>query len=292
MEDIIREHLLITGTILDAFILSIIIMLFFCVIMLIVFGILHCIKVFINQRKYDIGDWVLISGFEDRAFEIVEWDGNTIIAKRRSFFNAFEYLCDAYFYHKDSKADGMLAKEPWDMTLHFRFHISRIRKRTKIDPMKIETEPYPVIFLDIDGVMNSEKAVKIPEIWHGYPAKTVGNLPMNNIALEEIKARLGGDAKIVLSSTWRRASRRCERGISMKNSGIDVYDRIRIAEKEDRGLLIKEYIEKHQIKNYVVIDDEYFDILEHIDPKDFIKTDLSTGLTLEDVEKWTNRRNA
>jgi len=175
-----------------------------------------------------------------------------------------------------------------------------------------------VIFLDIDGVLNSND-------WYVYrknlmiEGKIVKEYPLHEFdpkavtRLNRIIAETG--AKIIVSSTWR-IGRRVEDLQELLNSVgvigevIDVTPRMHgtliQGNKEDysvpRGCEIdwclnkydfvragwsskmqKEFLEKSKIENYIILDDDsdmLFQQTEH-----FIQTDFMYGLTDEDADK-------
>ena len=116
------------------------------------------------------------------------------------------------------------------------------------------------IFLDIDGVLNSDLTEEYTP--DGY----VGISDENVAVLKQILDATG--AKIILTSTWRIEwdpdERKC--GVDalyliekLKKFGIEIYDKIW---REDmmayRGFEIKTYVEEHGIESWIVIDDDMF----------------------------------
>ena len=132
------------------------------------------------------------------------------------------------------------------------------------------------IFLDIDGVLNSE---------HTWDDKISDNL--SNQYLENLRKIVEKtDAKIILSSSWRMYfseninNPRHIMGIYLvtilAKHNLELHDMTPFVKGQfsnERGLEIKTYIDKHNIKDYVVIDDEEFsDFKTHLDMSRFIQT--------------------
>lgn len=134
-----------------------------------------------------------------------------------------------------------------------------------------------IIFLDVDGVLNSAQ--------DGFSI----NLETDNHLklLEQLVKETGAD--IVLSSSWRM-SFGCSFSLSntlisrLKEHGLSILDITPEREDGDRGLEIKEWLDKNPTKNILILDDEDFDIA-NIFPNNFVKTNNEIGLQKEDVEK-------
>lgn len=144
------------------------------------------------------------------------------------------------------------------------------------------------IFLDIDGVLNSQKYIlktnkkkNTPRIEHHFDQRAIKRLS---------KICKKNHAQIVLSSSWR-----CGFDDKMEPNQEDVYSsklneyfkkyNIRIIgrttlEHMDRGAQINKYIREHlrYADNYLVIDDEIKDIVVYIAKDKVIKTNFKTGL--------------
>ena len=134
-----------------------------------------------------------------------------------------------------------------------------------------------IIFLDVDGVLNSEQDGFSMEL------ETDTHLKL----LEELINKTG--AKIVLSSSWRMGFG-CSFSLSntlisrLKEHGLSILDITPERKDGNRGLEIKEWLNKNPAKNILVLDDEEFDI-ENIFPNNFVKTNNEIGLQEEDVKK-------
>jgi len=133
--------------------------------------------------------------------------------------------------------------------------------------------PNKIIFLDIDGVLNTREDLK-------------NNVLINDKLVEKLKEAIKEtEAKIVISSSWGEKVI-CE----LVSRGISPDDIIGVTprNKRFRGEQIKDWLDEHDYKNYIVIDDEPFDICgEYCDAipiHKVIKINPETGLTDEDVE--------
>lgn len=132
-------------------------------------------------------------------------------------------------------------------------------------------EPKNVIFLDMDGVINSLRSLSFGELVDMECARHVRRISKH------------ADADIVLSSTWRIGNdthtiremlypmglyrvigRTCNNGIGM-----------------DRGDEINAWIEEFGCKNYVILDDDS-DFTDYQKENHFIQTSADTGITEQD----------
>ena len=132
------------------------------------------------------------------------------------------------------------------------------------------------IFLDIDGVLNSEHT------WDDKMSNFICDQYLEN--LRNIVEKT--EAKIILSSSWRvyfGEYTKEPRNIfaihlvqALAKHNLKLHDMtpcIKGKFSNERGLEIRTYIDKHNIKDYVVIDDEEFsDFRTHLDMSKFIQT--------------------
>ena len=144
-----------------------------------------------------------------------------------------------------------------------------------------------VIFLDIDGVLNTESYRENPEV--DYFENPISEVHMH--LLKYLVKQTG--AKIVLSSTWREY---WECGTTQFDSfgdyinrlfgkyGLEIFDKT--PELRDRDDEITEWLNKHQdnIENYVIIDDFDFDWSES-NGNHLVKTSDELGIDEASVEK-------
>lgn len=146
-----------------------------------------------------------------------------------------------------------------------------------------------IIFLDIDGVLNSA---------HNWPDNNLDDRLITN--LKHIVNET--NAEIVLSSSWKNFFN--ENVNTTHKLGLEllqVFNENELTIKDitpypdgrytiNRGLEIKSYIDRHKIKNYVVIDDDEFpDFKDTIDMNRFVKTESGTALTSATDEGLTEQ---
>lgn len=155
------------------------------------------------------------------------------------------------------------------------------------------------IFLDIDGVLNSEHTSNEScENMDQKMASIISDQLVKNLSYLVEKT----DAKIILSSSWRiyfnentKKSNNLFALIllaSLDKHNLELHDMIPFVKGQfssERGLEIKTYIDKHNIEDYVVIDDEEFsDFSTHLDMSRFIQTtfgDENTSVEEEGLNK-------
>ena len=151
-----------------------------------------------------------------------------------------------------------------------------------------------VIFLDIDGVLNSEEFfVEMTQNCRydayrsaGYSAKMSRNLcSLDSVAIANLNHLITQTgAKIVVSSTWRSDDPFLQEVFAVV--GIPAYVGITpYTVTRHRGLEINYWLDKHpEVENYVILDDDNDMLdkqLEH-----FVQTDAyKRGLSLENVEQ-------
>lgn len=140
----------------------------------------------------------------------------------------------------------------------------------------------PIIFLDVDGVLNHRGVFK------------TGSFP--NPLCHECVARLRKlvavtDAQIVMSSTWRLGGREDSGVRKLKRAGaldrlhkdwrtVDLPNRIQngvLLPDQRRGREIAEWLGRHpEVEHYVILDDDS-DMLPEQMPR-FVQTSFDTGL--------------
>ena len=130
-----------------------------------------------------------------------------------------------------------------------------------------------VVFLDFDGVLNTEKSYSSTGDFSKAACKNLAKL----LELDE-------NLKIVVSSSWRSKGLKKVTEI-LKNNGIDpgrVFDTTDHTHKDDRGHHIERYLDSHKdIKHYVILDNkaDMDKIRDHL-----VQTNPIVGLTSKDVE--------
>lgn len=139
-----------------------------------------------------------------------------------------------------------------------------------------------IIFLDIDGVMNSTASAKQFRTFHRASPEAVTAL---NCIL-----RNDDDIQLVISSAWRELHSLDYIAGWLEGNGVQrgrVLDKTPVIKtmsgplyvSVDRGDEITKWIAQHdnELTSYVVLDDDY-DMADH--KERFIRTDFSVGLTM------------
>ena len=149
-----------------------------------------------------------------------------------------------------------------------------------------------VIFLDVDGVLNSDE----------YFDK-VRNLKIkgieNQIDVEKIKLLKKAvdetGAKVVLSSSWRFTLNEQPLRDLLSRYGIGVYSRTPYIDWE-RGLEIKKWLSDNKdVEDFVIVDDEIFDSFDEELVKKVVKIsdgngyNFGEGLSQKDIDEIINR---
>ena len=168
-----------------------------------------------------------------------------------------------------------------------------------------------IIFLDIDGVMNSTEEMIALYNQHGSSIDNTLPSPTKCKLLKQLVEETG--AKVVLSSSWRLCLNAIQKLIDLfepynlilsgftcheveskkfKNSPYeDIKPRYQHTISdfgtyiEDRGAEIAAWLLDHpKVSNFVILDDEDSDIKSWF-PNNLVKTDIQVGLTLDDCLK-------
>lgn len=133
--------------------------------------------------------------------------------------------------------------------------------------------PY-TLFLDIDGVLNKESD------WNK------GLYTLNNECIKNFIEYLGKlqNYQIVLISTWRNGD-----GINKLKSYFSIYDSTPNGGNKGRQREIEYYIKRHNIKDYIIIDD---DISLYYAPEkiNIYIPNYKTGLQKQDVKLLLKRK--
>lgn len=150
-----------------------------------------------------------------------------------------------------------------------------------------------VIFLDVDGVLNSEDDLLIyrekNKITGCILYAEVEDRPLK--LLKEIVDKTF--AKIVVSSSWRIGCERngrqsiFGRGLyeklekRLKDYGMEIYDITpSLGTGTQRGDEIREWLSQNETENFIILDDDS-DMCEYVETKHFIQTTYKRGLTEE-----------
>lgn len=146
-----------------------------------------------------------------------------------------------------------------------------------------------VIFLDIDGVLNTLETFKRNTIIYKETGKRLIEIDEFRVKyLKEIIDKTS--AKIVLSSSWRTFFKKENDKIIPNNQkghnlleilnkyNIEIYDLTPYDKERYRQNEIETYLNEHDVDEFIIIDDESYDLPKYIG-KELIKT--STTLPYE-----------
>ena len=149
------------------------------------------------------------------------------------------------------------------------------------------------IFLDVDGVLNGKNTKARCQGYIGIDSKKV-----------KLLAKLVNEtgATIILSSSWKhywdKNPEYCDKFGTYLNKkllqeNLTIFDKTYDRKKWRRGEGIKKYIEEHNVKNFVVLDDEVFDFEEYESIyRNWIQTDYYTGgINEEQIELAIRKLN-
>ena len=151
-----------------------------------------------------------------------------------------------------------------------------------------------LIFLDIDGVLNNiENIKKYRLFFKGKRRLLVDVKPVFHLKklLKEIeKEKL--DVKIVISSSWRLGTIPSDWKKLFKhyfNNEEIVIGRTPYLYK-DRGIEILKLLElakekRYVVDDYIILDDDIEDIINHINPKKVMKINRRYGLTSKNIKE-------
>lgn len=146
------------------------------------------------------------------------------------------------------------------------------------------------IFLDVDGVLNSENYIIKCYKKHHKPM-SMNCVPFNPKCLNNLMKLVQiienhFEVKLVLSSTWRLSEIDCE----IVNARLAEYG-LRLSGKTpyvegERGKEIKDYLEhlRYKCYNFIILDDDIQDITPYF-PDNIVHTDFKTGLTKKCLKK-------
>ena len=153
---------------------------------------------------------------------------------------------------------------------------------------------YKLIFLDVDGVLNNTQNIKKYRLFfRGKRRLLVDSKPFYCFKklLKEIEKN-NMDVKIVISSSWRVGSIPAD----WKKLFKHYFDNPEIVKGrtpylyKDRGIEILDLLEiakekGDMIDDYIVLDDDIEDIINHINPNKVLKINRRYGLTNADIEQ-------
>lgn len=136
-----------------------------------------------------------------------------------------------------------------------------------------------VLFLDIDGVLNSTRSAVAHD---GFPhLLTPDHMQMFDICAVGLVRKLCEEtgAAVVISSSWRVFHNHQDIGKALKLPVIDATPRLHAI----RGEEIKAWLEANSVTKYAIVDDDS-DMLPEQMPF-FVKTDVKNGLLWDDYER-------
>ena len=142
-----------------------------------------------------------------------------------------------------------------------------------------------LIFLDVDGVLNSQKFAD--KMLREDNVDVFSEDLLDDHAIRLLKVLIDKtDSYVVLTSTWRKHlesfDRLCQQ---LRKHGITLYATIdRISTNEHRGDDITNWLKENHgnFMNYVILDDDS-DMTIHMEH--LVKTSFDEGLTRADVDK-------
>jgi hypothetical protein len=145
-----------------------------------------------------------------------------------------------------------------------------------------------ILFLDVDGVLNrldrqGEYLETTPAPW--MTGHTVVDL--NIVAMfNHVTAQVPG-LKIVVSSTWRSYAANREQFCAMTGVVASlIHDDWRTPAAAFRGAEIEEWLGLHtEVESYAIVDD-LDDGIAKIHGKRFIRVPCTTGLNLDQTDRW------
>jgi hypothetical protein len=132
-----------------------------------------------------------------------------------------------------------------------------------------------VLFLDIDGVLNSRRSsVAFDGFPHSFSPKDMARF--DHVAVALIRRLCAEtDSAVVLSSDWRYTNSAHETANALGLPVIDVTPRL----TSPRGFEIQKWLDDHpEVTTYAVVDDN--DLMFEPHTSRFVKTDEETGLSL------------
>lgn len=140
-----------------------------------------------------------------------------------------------------------------------------------------------IIFLDVDGVLNSEEFSRW--LWDNHEKKYCGYELLDQraiLCLQDIVFVTG--AEIVLSSSWR-LSKHCMTMLEeqLRPYNLEIFDKTISDPTGERGDEIKEWLSRHpEVTHFVILDDDsdMSDVKDHL-----IKTTFQYGLQAEHAAK-------
>ena len=152
-----------------------------------------------------------------------------------------------------------------------------------------------ILFLDIDGVLNSMASHMYNEYLLGEDHREL-HKALCPIATSNLRFLLEKrpDLNIVISSTWRKVFKLngvkdILKKYGIKKSrvvGVTPLLEVRLSGSSPRGREILHWLSKHKTESFAIVDDNSYDFTNHKELKGkILYTDTITGLTMHDVRE-------
>lgn len=145
-----------------------------------------------------------------------------------------------------------------------------------------------IIFLDVDGVLNNRTSMFFASRGMYTPNnRDFDSMDVGCVRLFEYLIKQT-DSKFIISSSWRGKTKRSSSHVfdSFELCGfVDAYDYcvgVTPRLSTGRGSEIEYWLKTNPTKNYVILDDDSFDIYQI---ENFVQTEHEIGLTVRDIEK-------
>ena len=143
-----------------------------------------------------------------------------------------------------------------------------------------------VIFLDIDGVLNSDDYIDIAKNVQGIERHIdIDKVKLLKKAIDET------GAKTVLTSSWRNS-----KDIGTLRELLAIYFDVTPFINWERGLEIKQWLSTHKgVEDYIILDDEIYDSFDKEMLRHLVKVSdangrgLGEGLTQKDIDTIIKR---
>ena len=165
-----------------------------------------------------------------------------------------------------------------------------------------------IIFLDFDGVLNSQKHfVKNHELVKEYCNINQNKMNDLDVMLERkmldinlsnlenlVKIIKKTHAKVVVTSSWKILEifpLICER---LRRLGVPIIG-VTMDESINRGYGIKQYLNENNVDNYIIIDDDIFpdyddELLDHLIKTSFYEDGLNKELMMEAINLLNSKK--
>ena len=148
-----------------------------------------------------------------------------------------------------------------------------------------------IIFLDIDGVLNSRNYLnqihETKKILIKLDKPLYKLIEINPLKIDIVKSIcVRTNSKVVITSSWRKLTEWSLIEEYLINKGIPIIDTTE--DLNDRNKEITKYINEHKIKNYAIIDDEMYNYSSELLNR-LIKTCFyEDGITYEQLDETIN----